>query len=313
MTDAAAWPYPWLAETWTALQRALLSDRLGAAVLISGPVGVGRHALVDALIGLGVCREPQDGQACGRCPECIQFRAGSHPDVLLLAPPEGKQVIAVEDLRDLLGALTLTRHYGRRRFVRIDPADALNESGVNALLKTIEEPPEQTHVLLISERPQELAPTVRSRCRQHRVALPPAEQARAWLQGQGVDASVADAVLLAAGGAPCMALSLSQGEDWSRIDRWQRTLEAVEGRRLLPQAAAKALAEAREAEPFLRWLQHQLFARIRHSALRDGQGPAPLKQLAQQAEQAIECRRMLKGNVSPKMVLESMLIALLQR
>lgn len=311
-TDNDNWPYPWLAQRWQDLSAALREDRLGAAILITGPAGVGRHALAEHLLGHAVCQAVAEGAetACGKCVECVQHAAGSHPDLMRLQPPEGKAQIAVDQLREVLSALTLTRHYGRRRLVLITPAEGLNESGVNALLKSIEEPPPQTGFVLIAERPQELRATIRSRCQMFRVPLPAAAVARQWLQGQGIAADAADQALLAAGGAPLLALDLAGDEQVQRIGLWRQALEAVETRRKLPQAVADAVADAGESEAFLRWLQRQLQQRAQAAAFGAEADSERLAVAARASESVIAHRRMLKGNVNQKMVIESMLVTL---
>ena len=302
---SAQWPYPWLAARWRALAAAMREDRLSAAVLITGPAGVGRHELVEQLMALAVCRAVADGaeSACGECVECVQYAAGSHPDLIRLRPPEGKSQIAVDDLREVLGALTLTRHYGRRRLVLIDPAEGLNESGVNALLKSIEEPPAQTGFILIAERPQELRATIRSRCQPFAIPLPPHGVARDWLIGQGLSAEAADEALL--------ARELSGEEQVQRLREWREAVEAVESRRRLPQAVADAVVDAGETDGFLRWLQRLLQQRARAGAFgADPGGEERLAIAARVSETLVSHRRMLKGNVNAKMVIESMLVTL---
>lgn len=293
-----AWPYPWLANLYAQLREQLVADRLGHALLICGPRGTGRHRLARELIAAGVCRQPAD-VACGTCRDCAQLRSGAHPDVLSIAPPEGRRTIPVETLREVLGALSLSRHYGRRRFVLIDPADALGESGVNALLKTIEEPPAQTVIVMISERPTELRATLRSRCRIHRVGMPATDVVRRWLAEQRVDEGRLDALMLASGGAPLEALSLAR-DGMDTVAQWLEAVAAVEEGRQLPHEFAANFRDAEQAEALLRLMQHRL-----HARLMQAETPSPV--LAGQAAALAEHRRMLRGNVPAAMVLESAL------
>src|SRR5690606_17379482 len=155
----------------------------------------------------------RSGYACGGCRACVQLAVGAHPDALLLSTDgllglaltadgrhdqqlahwqpddsrnEGRKRrdIAIDAARKLSERLGLFSHYGRARTAMIEPADALNTNSVNALLKTIEEPPPATHLLLVSERPQALPPTLRSRCQRIRFGTPPADAAQAWLDAQ---------------------------------------------------------------------------------------------------------------------------------
>jgi DNA polymerase-3 subunit delta' len=117
---------------------------------------------------------------CGRCAPCQKIEKGIHPDVAVLSEErvmvkagrwEAKsgrspsRDIVVDQVRDLVDhRLSLARFEGRRRFVVIDPADAMNPQAQNALLKTLEEPPEETTLVLVAASPDSLLPTIRSRC-----------------------------------------------------------------------------------------------------------------------------------------------------
>jgi DNA polymerase-3 subunit delta' len=98
-------------------------------------------------------------------------------------------------------------HRHRAKIVVIAPAEAMNEAAANALLKTLEEPPDDTYLMLVSHQPERLRPTIVSRCRRLPVAAPDAGVATAWLAAQGV--ADADRVLAQAGGAPLLALELA--------------------------------------------------------------------------------------------------------
>jgi len=192
------------------LRAALRRGTLHHAYLFGGPAGVGKALAARLLAQAANCeggaalgdaaRPDEGGQAagyredpCGACRPCLKIAHGTHPDVLVLAEeremvrrkawePEGGRTpskeIVVAQIRDLTDhRLAMRRFEGRRRFVIVDPADAMNAQAQNALLKTLEEPPEDTTLVLVSASPDALLATVRSRCLRISFAPPPAVQA----------------------------------------------------------------------------------------------------------------------------------------
>ena len=256
-------PLPWLG----ALLGQTLATQRAHALLLHGPKGVGQFELAITLAQAWLC-EAVDGAArpCGVCASCRLAQAHSHPDMLVLLPealqeplgwaradeegaPEraGKtktpsKEIKVEAVRAAVGFAQTTSARGRVKVVVLHPAERMNAVSANTLLKTLEEPPGNARFVLGCAAPEALLPTIRSRCQSVPMALPPTEQATAWLAGQGV---VEPAVLLAAtGGQPQEAL------DWSRqgIDAalWVR-LPALVGQGAAATFAAWPLARTVDA------------------------------------------------------------------
>jgi DNA polymerase-3 subunit delta' len=162
-----------------ALRAAVRRGALHHAYLFAGPEGVGKGMVARLLAQAANC-ERGDGDACGACPSCRKIARGVHPDVLVVErerdmaragrwEPKGGRTpsrdIVVDQVRELVDRrLSLRRFEGRRRFVLIDPADAMNPQAQNAILKTLEEPPPDTTLVLVSSSADGLLPTVRSRC-----------------------------------------------------------------------------------------------------------------------------------------------------
>ncbi|MCZ7558707.1 MAG: DNA polymerase III subunit delta' [Burkholderiaceae bacterium] len=231
--------YEWLAPAWQQLlaQRATLHH----ALLIHGPAGIGKSALAEELARSLLCESPlPDGAACGRCSACGWFAQGNHPDFRRLAPASAEEGgdgeaganeepartaggttgsksggksgtkpsrdIRIDQVRALERFTGVGGHRGSTRIVLIDPADAMNAAAANALLKTPEEPGGGTRFVLVTDRPDALPATIRSRCRMLALRLPAPIEAAAWL---AADASVAPAQaqawLAAVGGAPLRA------------------------------------------------------------------------------------------------------------
>ena len=159
---------------WTRSLRLARRRTLPHALVIAGAPGVGKTLAAHLLAKALLCESeaPSDSErSCGSCAACRRFDAGTHPDLFLVAPAADKREIAVEQVRTLQQSLLLVAAGGRARVVILDPADALNESGQNALLKTLEEPLADTFLLLLTSRPEQLLATVRSRAQ--RLAIVP--------------------------------------------------------------------------------------------------------------------------------------------
>lgn len=192
---------PWLASPWRVLADAIASGRIHHALLFATPRGYGKRALADAFASALLCQQRNaDGSACGTCRSCLLVAAGSHPDlarVTFEVRDDGRPrtELTVDQLRALGQRLSLSSQFGGWQIALIDPADAMNASAANALLKTLEEPSTNTVIALIADDPSRLPPTIRSRCQKIDAPLPTREEALAWLRTRGVDAAVAAATL----------------------------------------------------------------------------------------------------------------------
>jgi DNA polymerase-3 subunit delta' len=224
--------HPWNLPLWLALE--LPRRPLPASLLLVGPRGVGKSAFALHLAQALLCHRPaSDAQGCGNCQSCRLYISGNHPDFRLVqdaAPEEdpgeeegakqrgtSARWIRVEQVRDLGQLLALRPHLGRRRVVLIRPADRLHPSAANALLKTLEEPPADTHFILVTGAPRRLPATILSRCVRLPFRLPEAAEAVAWLEAQGVEQAAL--ALAQAGFAPLLARDLDTAEYWSRRER----------------------------------------------------------------------------------------------
>jgi DNA polymerase-3 subunit delta' len=268
------------AESWRRLQE--WRARLPHALLLSGERGLGKLEFAQAFAASLLCETQQtEGAACGECLACRWFSQGNHPDFRLLQPAAlcveeagedkksgrgGKadgakadkeksarsgQQIVIDQIRELDEFLCVGTHRQKARVILIHPAERLNREAANALLKMLEEPPQDTLFLLVSGEPMRLMPTLRSRCQSLRLALPQAAESEAFLAAAGLrDAAT---WLALAGGAPFLALQLAEKTaDWQsllidvlqrgeRLDvlsaaaRLEKNLKTVKGENPLPQ------------------------------------------------------------------------------
>ncbi len=250
-TLAAALPGLSMLLPWHAPQlRSILAARasLPHAMLIVGGAGIGKRNLAMNLAQALLCESPRsDGSACGTCASCGYFAAGQHPDFRLLeratTDDEGnvklREQIPVDDVRELRDLVELSTHRLGNKVALIDPAEAMNHAAANALLKTLEEPPPGTFLLLVSHQPGRLPATIVSRCRRVVVPPPSREAAIAWLAQQGIAAPAG--VLAQANGAPLAALALADRDTQAERGHW---LAALARPRALSASALSARIDA---------------------------------------------------------------------
>ncbi len=152
------------------LKKALASGRLPNAYIFSGPSGIGKRLVADALAQAALCeRAEKDIQdACGTCTACRKFTSRNHPDFFIVEPELSErgavQNIKIDTIRDLQSNLKFLPLEASLKIAVIDGADRLMEAAANSLLKILEEPPPSTHFILITPYPHRLLPTIRSRC-----------------------------------------------------------------------------------------------------------------------------------------------------
>ncbi len=150
------------------LTRALESERLANAYLFYGPDSVGKKKTAFQLAKALNCETSGPSTACDDCSSCRRIDQHLHPDVFYLEPDAGASVreawIKIEPIRELQKKLVFMPYEGKAKAVVIDAADRINPQAANAFLKTLEEPPSDTLIILISSNPQQLLPTVASRC-----------------------------------------------------------------------------------------------------------------------------------------------------
>lgn len=272
-------PHPWQQERWNQIRAAHAAGRLAHALLLAGPRGTGKDHFAAGVAWYLLCESPGTGsRPCGACRSCAQLAAGTHPNLMRLAPAADKRDIAIDDVRDLLDRLHLSSHYGQAKVAIVAPADTLNAGGVNALLKTVEEPPPATHILFVSERWRALPATLRSRCQLVRFARPRqagAEATDEWSR------ALADACEGRLGGLR-LAQGLKRDGAQQALEAWLRTGTA--------------------------WLR----------ALSTGGGPAPprgvgAESLTRLLDDTLEALRALERNGNPSLLVESIIIRASQR
>lgn len=253
-------------------------QQLPHALLVCGQRGIGKFELARRFVEGLLCESPTpDGRACGACTACNWLSLSNHPDFRLLQPEalaveeageadEGgkkkpSQQITIDQVRDLDDFLHVGTHRAGLRVVLVNPAEAMNRSTANSLLKSLEEPRPGTLFVLVSSEPERLLPTIRSRCQTVALPVPDPARAAAWLD----DAGIRDAArwLALAGGAPLAAVDLARSGRGGAVAEFIAQLG--QGGALEPLAAAAAVDAALKKEKgalplkrLVEWLQKWL-------------------------------------------------------
>ncbi len=143
----------------------IANDRVGHAFVFCGPSGIGRKSFAKEFAKSLMCACKEDGEAepCGTCVGCMLMAGGTNPEYVVISEDPGKKTIGVGTIRNMQEDLAKAPEYGRKKVYVIDPAEKLTEEAQNALLKTIEEPPEYGQVILVCGNISLLIETVRSR------------------------------------------------------------------------------------------------------------------------------------------------------
>jgi DNA polymerase III subunit delta' len=239
------------------LRSAMASGRLHHAYLLLGPEGLGKRTVAIALAKAIYCVGSEQDY-CGRCVNCARITNGNHPDVRLIEPLADKKEISIQQIRELQRELNYRSFSGKRKIAIIDPAILMNSSAQNALLKTLEEPPLDSLIVLIAPNAGGLLPTLRSRCLRLSFAPLSNAQVAAFLESQhGMQADEAKLLAAMSMGSIGAAANLDKDELIEKRRIWSSMLISLKvGDYNAAIIAAEEFARNRdEALEFLKWTE----------------------------------------------------------
>ena len=308
------------------LKRAMANNALAHAYLFSGEQGIGKRLTALALAAALNCAAPGPAGGCGACASCRKVAAGTHPDVHVLTPETDE--IKIDQVRQVQEELSLKAFEGMRKVLIVDGAEAMNEAAANAFLKTLEEPPGDSLIILVTALPRGLLATIRSRCQELQFQPLPRHLLAAVLREQrGLQEE--DAWFLAALSRGSIGRALGMNAEEEREAR-ERFLSLMDGLGAIRHDEVVMTADgiAKDREGFGRlldlgveWLRDRLvFGLTGDERLlvfpghlgrggRDGPVPSTAK-ILQDLELFAASRALLERRVSAQLVAENLLLKL---
>lgn len=250
--------YPWLESSWQTLVRRVGADQLPHALVLCGQQGLGKVQLAQALVyyllcDCGVAQQRDKNQH-------LWHSEAGHPDCLHLAPQGKLEIIKVDSVREVTHFISQTAHAQGYRVVLIEQAERMNVAAANALLKVLEEPGERCCFILVSSHPEQLLPTIRSRCQTVNITAD-TQRAIDWLTSQGV-AQAAEKLAIA---KTPLAVMQWQEAGWFAV--YENLRQALKQHQE-PTTIAKQFVDQAPLPTLLSWLIGWLSEVIRHQPQR---------------------------------------------
>jgi DNA polymerase-3 subunit delta' len=320
MNYLAAAALPWLGAAREQIRRAGAAGRLPHSLLLVSPAGLGVDSLAEWCLGLALCESALD-RPCGVCPSCLLLNADSHPDAHIVRREDDAQQIKVDQVRGLIEALVTKSYRGGYKVGLIIGAESLNANGANAFLKTLEEPTENTMLIMTAKPAHRLPATIASRCLKITVRVPDRGAAERWLREQ--DPSVEDwtPALALAGGAPLLAgdfqgPKLAAFENDMQVALRQLTAGAVDVTVIADQWLKT------DAVLCLTWLENWITTRLREnlSGVSSAKTAEPIglpaallkpkiQRLFRMLDDARQFKRLTQTGMNQQLALEALLLA----
>ncbi|MBD2799816.1 DNA polymerase III subunit delta' [Xenorhabdus sp. M] len=219
--------YPWLNHGYRQLVEAHQQGRGHHAILLHAHEGTGADAFVYGLSRWLMCQDRQGMKSCGKCHGCHLMLAETHSDWHVLVPEKGKNTIGVDSVRQLSEKLYEYSQQGGAKIVWVPSTESLTDAASNALLKTLEEPPQNTYFLLRCLNPVNVLATLRSRCFYYFLSAPEISVGLYWLRNQFPAISTLDiqTALKLSQCAPLAAKQLLQTEKWQQRNAFCQAIE----------------------------------------------------------------------------------------
>jgi DNA polymerase-3 subunit delta' len=311
---------PWFGPLRARLGSMQDQGRLPHGLLLFGQPGAGQAEFGLWITARLLCRGDAP-KPCGGCVDCLLLLAGSHPDFRWISVATDKKEIAIEQMRALSEALSLRSYRGGAKVALIEPAEAMSIKSFNALLKTLEEPPDDTFLLLATSRSDRMPRTIASRCMRQRVPLPETDTALAWLNATNPRAGW-EGLLRLAHGAPFLALEYADAGLENLDQQMQEALSAGMNGRMDVIGDARAWAENAPAARLF-WLESWLTQGLREAGqssdlvnnnrlpwLRPPGLETKIRTGYHLLDQLRDARRLVGGSLNTQLLFEALLVTL---
>ncbi len=306
--------YTWHQKTWNQLIATRKVKHLPHAILISGAKGTGKQLFAETLVNSLLCESPLDNDyACGYCKSCHVRKADAHPDYFQVTLEEKKTQIVVDQIRQLNEFLHMSRSYKGSRVAFINPAEALNVNAANSLLKSLEEPANNSVIILLTSQLSTLLATIKSRCQMLHLAMPNEKEALQWLSEQPIKHQAKE-LLEMAGGKPLYALALDNNEHFECRNDFANDLSAVINQKKSITDISKKWQNDSKQE-LLDWQIHWAQLLIKHyfnasqkNIILTIPQPVEIAALWQLHDQLIKFRAIAHTSLNAQLFIENMLL-----
>ena len=307
------------------IRQALNHGRLHHAYLFLGMEGVGKKTIALGLAKAIHC-SAATGDFCGECADCARIQDGNHPDVRIIEPLAGRKEIGIQQIRELEKELNFRSFSGKKKIAILNPATLMNLSAQNALLKTLEEPPRDSLLILIAANGGALLPTLRSRCL--RISFGPL--ARDLISGflvsrKGLESETAEFLAAMSLGSLGAVVSIDTQELLERRREWVRLISGLRAGdyRAATDAAEVVAGSKDDSLRFLEWLESWVRDLLAYSVTRNPQDIVNIDMLPQiqQRSAATDCECLfsriaeakaaiggIQRNLNRRMVIEDLLL-----
>jgi len=310
---------PWFGALRERLASMQDLGRLPHGLLLFGQPGAGQAEIGLWIAARLLCRGA--AKPCGACADCRLLLAGSHPDFRWISVASDKKEISIEQMRALSEALSLRSYRSGAKVALIEPAEAMNTKSFNALLKTLEEPADDTFLLLATSRSDRMPRTIASRCMRLRVPLPETGTALAWLN-DAHPRSGWDGLLRLAHGAPFLAVEYADAGLEDLDQQMQDALAAGMSGRMDVIGDARAWAESAPAARLF-WLESWLTQGLKDAGqssdlvnnnrlpwLRPPGLETKIRAGYRLLDQLRDARRLVGGSLNTQLLFEALLVSL---
>lgn len=299
------------------LRRSIRTGKTAHAYIFEGIPGCGRRKTAIALIQALYCRESQD-DACGVCSSCRKVSSGNHGDIHLVEPLPDKRDISIAQLRELQRELALKPYEAPRKACILEPAERMNVSSANSFLKTLEEPPGNAIIIMLTENADMLLPTIRSRCQLLRFSPLSEEHVCLLLEKSGVESSAAAFAAQMAEGSMQKAVITDNESLSERKALLCQYLEQLDMRHIASVFdAAESLSGNRDEtlemlDIMLSMVRDAVITtsgcKSPQNRLQNGIGALPLERILQVSEEILDTRRAVQRNANAKLALDTLLM-----
>ncbi len=305
--------FPWQRESWSSLIEQVGRNRLAHAYLLIGPQGTGRLGFARYFAQWLLCEnqdKTQHKEACQQCRSCQLWLSSNHPDFFEVTPELPSKIIKVDAIRALSSRINQTSNQaGSKRVIIIRPAEAMAAAAANALLKSLEEPPEGVVFLLVANADASLLATVRSRCQPVNLPLPGVDEAMTYLKTVSpaeTPEQMQEALRLATN-RPMRAVEMTEAGIPAWFSEMQQMIKKMETGHLLSMEVAKQ-CEQQPSQYAIPLLQQLVLEKVRSSALDSDneqyQATSMVWQKVYQALTAAQQELAATANINPLMTYE---------